>query len=119
MRLLDYYACLDGPDPASGLALVAPDVRFLIALPGQRILGTSAEDLATYIAGRNAVDRRHEITHTSTAGPVEFVSATVTESGVPTGAFLAAARVNADGLIDRYQVVFDVEFRLVDWPSAD
>ncbi len=112
MRLLDYYACLDGPDPASGLALVAPDIQFLIALPGQRILGKSAGDLAAYIAGRNGVDRRHEITHTSVDGPVEFVCATVTEAGTPTGAFFAAARVNADGLIDRYQVLFDVEFRM-------
>lgn len=112
MKLLDYYACLDGPDPASGLALVAPDIQFLIVLPDRRIVGKSAGDLAGYIAGRNGAGRRHEITHTSVDGPVEFVSATVTEAGVPTGAFLAAARVNADGLIDRYQVLFDVEFRL-------
>ncbi|MEU7858272.1 hypothetical protein [Nonomuraea sp. NPDC049141] len=34
MRLTDCYACLDGPDPESGLKLVAPDIRFLITLPG-------------------------------------------------------------------------------------
>jgi hypothetical protein len=118
MKLLDYYACLDGPDPASGLAHVAPDIQFMIALPGRRIVGTSAGDLAAYIGGRNAVDRRHEVTHTSVDGSVEFVCATVTEAGAATGAFLASARLNADGLIDRYQVLFDTDFRLVDWPRG-
>lgn len=116
MRLTDYYACLDGPDPASGLRLVAPDIRFVITLPGRRIAGESRDELAGYISGRGAVNRRHRTVHTSVDGPVEFVYAMVTEDDVPTGSFLAAARVNADGLIDRYQVVFDTGFRLVDWP---
>lgn len=119
MRLTDYYARLDGPEPARGLDLVAPDVQFMIVLPDRRIVGAGAGDLASYIANRNAVDRRHRVLHTSADGPVEFVYAVVTESDVPTGAFLAAARVNDDGLIDRYQVIFDTEFRVVDWPAVD
>ncbi|MFG1687786.1 hypothetical protein ACGFNP_47060 [Nonomuraea sp. NPDC049269] len=55
MRLTDCYACLDGPDPESGLKLVAPDIRFLITLPDRRIAGEGRDELAGYILGRNGL----------------------------------------------------------------
>jgi hypothetical protein len=114
MVLTDYYEHLDGPEPAGGLSLAAEDIRFVLALPGRQVEGDGIGDLAGYIAGRDAKGRRHNVLHRAVDGPVEFVYGVVTEHGVPTGAFIGAARVTESGRMDRYVSYFDPQFRLTE-----
>ena len=116
MVLREYMARMDGQDPEKALDLLEPGFRFLIALPSGQRAGRSREDFADYIAGRNAVDRRHEIVRYSIDGDVETAYGFVVEKGVTTGAFLSAVQVSPAGLMARYQSFFTTDFDLVDRP---
>jgi hypothetical protein len=116
MVLREYMARMDGQDPARALDLLEPGFRFLIALPGGRRTGTSREDFADYIAGRDAVDRRHEIVRYAVDGDVETAYGFVVDQGVTMGAFLSAVRVSPAGLMAGYQSFFTTDFDLVDRP---
>lgn len=118
MVLRDYMAAMDGDDPQKALECVEPDFQFLLALPGGQVTGTSKEDFARYIAGRNAVQRVHEVLRSAVDGDLETVYGVVTESGRPTGAFLSAAVVSPAGKMARYQSFFTTSFELVDWSSV-
>jgi hypothetical protein len=117
VALREYLSCMDGEDPAKALELMEPDLRFLIALPSGEVAGTSKADFAAYLAGRNPVDRVHEILRYCADGDTEMVYGVVTESGRSVGAFLSAAVVSPRGLIARYQSFFSTTFALVDWPE--
>ncbi|MGW3284784.1 nuclear transport factor 2 family protein [Streptomyces sp. NPDC001002] len=116
MVLREYMARMDGQDPEKVLDLVEPGFRFLIALPGTQRAGESREDFAAYIAGRQAVDRTHEIKRYAVDGDVETAYGFVVESGVTKGAFLSAVQVSPAGLMARYQSFFTTDFDLVDRP---
>ncbi|RZB14434.1 nuclear transport factor 2 family protein [Streptomyces sp. F001] len=112
-----YMARMDSDHPETALELLTPDFRFLIALPGREATGRSRDDFAAYIAGRNAVDRVHEILRHSRDGDLETVYGVVTESGKAMGSFLSAAVVTPDGLMARYQSYFTTTYDLIDWPE--
>lgn len=118
MVLLEYMACMDGQNPEKALDYLEPDFRFLLALPGGQMSGQSREDFARYIAGRDAVERVHNVLRSAVDGNVEMVYGVVTESGRPTGAFHSAAVVSANGRMLRYQSFFTTSFELLDWPAA-
>lgn len=114
MVLREYMARMDGQDPDKALELLEPAFRFHIALPGGQRSGRSREDFAAYIAGRNAVERTHEIVRYAVDGDVETAYGFVIEKGVATGAFLSAVQVSPAGLMARYQSYFTTDFDLVD-----
>jgi hypothetical protein len=118
VALREYLTCMDGDDPNRALELMEPDLRFLIALPSGEVTGTSKADFAEYIAGREAVERVHEVLRYSADGDTEMVYGVVTESGKAIGAFLSAAVVSPGGLIARYQSFFSTSFALIDWPRT-
>jgi hypothetical protein len=113
--LPQYYAHLDGPQPADGLDLAAPDTRFLIAMPGRTVEGHSREDLARYIANRDASgrDREHRIRVSASQGDVEFHYGEVLEHGRRTGVLLSAIRTTPDGRFDRYLNLFETTVPLL------
>ncbi|MFZ3572746.1 nuclear transport factor 2 family protein [Streptomyces sp. BH097] len=115
MSLRAYLTSMDSPHPERTLDLLEPDFRFLIALPGKEAAGTSREDFAGYLAGRNPVDRAHEVVRYSRDGDLETVYGVVTESGQYVGSFLSAAVTSPGGLLARYQSFFTTSFELVDW----
>lgn len=114
MLIREYMARLDGEDPRSAMELVDAEVSFLLALPAGKVSGTSREDLWGYVSHRPAVTRRHHIVRETSQGDFEVVYGVVTDDGVETGAFLASARLSAAGLMQRYLVHFDPDFRLFD-----
>ncbi|WP_406212265.1 nuclear transport factor 2 family protein [Streptomyces canus] len=113
----DYMARMDSDDPRQALELLEPDFRFLIALPGREATGTSRDDFAAYIAGRNAVERGHKILRHSSDGDLETVYGVVTQSGKTVGSFLSAAVVTPDGRMARYQSYFSTTYDLIDRPD--
>ncbi|MCH5671437.1 nuclear transport factor 2 family protein [Streptomyces gilvus] len=116
MVIREYMARMDGQDPDKALELLEPDFRFLISLPAGQHTGTSRDDFSAYIAGRHAVDRRHEIVRYAVDGDVETAYGFVVDQGVTTGAFLSAALISPAGLMARYQSFFTPDFDLVDRP---
>lgn len=113
MVLRGYMARMDGEDPRTALDVMEPDVRFLLALPTGNVTGKSTEDFASYIAGRPAVRRTHEILRAAVDGDTEMVYGVVTDNGVTTGAFHALALVSPNGKLAAYQVYFTTEFQVV------
>ncbi len=110
----EYMARLDSDDPRSAMDLVEANVSFLLALPSGPVGGASREELWGYVSNRPAVTRRHHIARESSHGDFEAVYGVVTDDDVETGAFLASATVSSSGLMQRYLVHFDKDFRLVD-----
>jgi hypothetical protein len=113
--LPQYYAHLDGSQPADGLGLAAPDMRFLIAMPGRMIEGHSRDDLADYIANRDAAGRNrvHEIRVSAVHGNIEFHYGEVLEDGDRKGVLLSAVRTTPDGRFDRYLNLFETTVPLL------
>jgi hypothetical protein len=115
-RLLEV---IDGPDPGRCRELLAADLRFSIVFSnGAR----AAQDFAGgrpafdgYLAQRGAPTWTHHVLTESADGAVEVVLGETRQDGVPLATFVAAARVDADGRIDRYivgrspAVLFDLE----------
>ncbi|MFE4535395.1 nuclear transport factor 2 family protein [Streptomyces scopuliridis] len=112
-----YMARMDSDHPEQALELLAPGFRFRIALPGRETTGWSKDDFADYLAGRNAVERSHEILRHSSDGDLETVYGVVTESGKAVGSFLSAAVITPDGRMARYQSYFTTTYDLIDRPE--
>ena len=114
LALLRYYDAVDSGHVEAALALTSPTIAFAIVVPSGAVRGKDHADLAAYLRGRGAVDRRHVPLRTGTDGDVEFVYGAIVEDGTrTTGHFVAAARVDAEGLIASYHVAFDAELALL------
>ncbi|ABW12998.1 conserved hypothetical protein [Parafrankia sp. EAN1pec] len=119
MVIPEYFACLDGLQPLSGLELVEPDVEFLIALPDHEVSGCGKEDLGAYIAGRPAVGRRHRVLRAVADRDLEMVYGQVVEGdGVGTGSFVSVGLVSPAGRLARYKSFFHPEFGMYPLPAA-
>jgi len=104
-RLLEV---IDGPDPGRCRELLAADLRFSIVFsngPGD------AQDFAGgrpafdgYLAQRGTPAWTHRVLAESAHGAVEIVLGETRRDGEPLATFVAAARLDADGRIDRYIV---------------
>lgn len=102
------YELLDGPDAERSLELVAPDLRFSILFsngPGeaQDFAGGRAE-FDGYMAQRGAPAWTHHVLAESTDGRVEVAFGETRQDGAPLATWVAAVRLDGDGLIDRYIV---------------
>jgi len=109
-----YYRALDEDRIDDALAMLDPEIRFVMVLPAGTRRGQSRADMGTYISGRGVPDRRHVVLRESRDGDVEFLYGKVTDGGVTTGRFLSGVRIGADGLIASYEVTFDTEHVLVE-----
>jgi hypothetical protein len=99
---------IDGPDPGRCRELLAADLRFSIVFsngPGD------AQDFAGgrpafdgYLAQRGTPAWTHRVLAESAHGAVEIVLGETRRDGEPLATFVAAARLDADGRIDRYIV---------------
>jgi ketosteroid isomerase-like protein len=108
LTLLRYYAAVDANDYTAALALVSPDIEFSIVLPDRTIRGSDRDGISDYLNGRGEANRRHTPLRTGRDGDLEFVYGAVIENDtVTTGHFLAAARIDTDGRLAGYQVVFE------------
>jgi hypothetical protein len=113
------YELLDGPDPASSLDMLSPDLRFSILFsqgPGtaQDFAG-GRKEFDGYMAQRDAPTWTHHVLAESSDGRVDLAFGETRQDGVPLATFVAAVRLDAAGLIDRYivgrspAVLFDLE----------
>jgi len=109
-----YYRKIDDGRIDEALALLHEKVSFVIVLPTGTRRGQGREDMGGYLSGRGVPDRRHVVLRESRDDDVEFVYGAVTEGPVTTGRFLAAARLDPDGLVTSYQVTFDLEHDLLE-----
>jgi ketosteroid isomerase-like protein len=108
--LVRYYQHLDAGDLEAALALLAPDVRFVMAIPGAVRRGSHRDGIADYLGSRGDVVRRHHVLRTSGDQDVEFVYGAVVDDGIRmTGHFLAAAQITGEGTIGAYHVTFEPE----------
>ncbi|WP_433203094.1 nuclear transport factor 2 family protein [Nocardia sp. CA-107356] len=109
-----YYATLDSGRLDDAVALLAEDIQFAMLLPTGVNLGHGRAAMLEYLQGRPKVNRKHRLLRVATADGVEFAHGAVTENDLTTtGYFLGAMHIDADGLIDRYQVSFSAEFALI------
>ena len=106
-RLRRMYEVIDGPDPERCRELLAEDLRFSIVFS----TGEVTEDFAggreafdAYLAQRRAPTWTHHVLSESSDGTVELVLGETRVEGSPLATFVAAARLNGGGLIDRYVV---------------
>jgi len=112
-----FYDLVDGPDAMRYPELLSEDLRF-------SILFSTGPDAVTDFAGGRAefdgyMEQRgtprwtHRVLTESTDGAIETVYGQTWQDGRPLATFVAAARLDAAGRIDRYivgrstQVVFD------------
>jgi hypothetical protein len=111
--LVQYYERVDAGRIDEAMELVATDATFSIVLPGGAVRGAGRSGLVDYLSGRGDVARRHVPQRTAVADDAEFVyGAVVEDDTTTTGHFLAAVRIDEDGLIAAYQVAFDTEHAL-------
>lgn len=109
-----YYATLDSGRLDDAVALLAEDVQFAMLLPTGVNLGHGRAAMLEYLEGRPKVNRKHRLLRVAADNGVEFAHGAVTENEVTTtGYFVGAMHIDADGLIDRYQVAFSTEFALI------
>lgn len=110
-----YYATVDSGRFEEATALLAADVEFAMVLPTGTKLDAGRETMLGYLRGRPDVDRKHHVRRVAVDGDLQFAYGDVTEHGgtVTTGHFAAAMHLDADGLVDRYQVSFSAEFALL------
>src|SRR3954470_7793667 len=102
------FALIDGPEPERCRELLADDLRFSIVFsngPG------AAQDFAggraafdAYLAQRDAPSWTHHVLSETSHGGVELVLGETRVDGAPLATFVAAARVDGAGLVDRYVV---------------
>jgi len=118
LTLAAYYAALDRSAFDEALAQVSTAIRFSIVVPTGVIRGEGHDGILGYFGSRGEVDRRHVLLRSTLDDDMEFVYGAIIEDGVrTTGHFLAAAHVDANGLIDAYQVAFDPELGLLEASS--
>ncbi len=101
-------ALIDGPEPERCRVLLADDLWFSIVFsngPG------AAQDFAggraafdAYLAQRDAPSLTHHVLRESAQDDVELVLGETRIDGAPLATFVAAARVDGSGLVDRYVV---------------
>ena len=110
----EYMACLDAGDGDGALALMHPELTYLLALPGSRVSGSNREQYRAYVSGRAAPENRvHNIQQFLSGNGFEVVYGFVTEGdGIVKGSFISAGRVSSDGLITSYESYFDQTFSL-------
>ena len=109
-----YYRAIDEDRIDDALAMLDPDVRFLMVLPSGARRGQGRADMDAYLRGRGVADRRHVAVRQVQDDGVVFFYGRVTEGDTTTGRFLSGARVGADELITSYEVTFDTEHVLVE-----
>jgi hypothetical protein len=115
LTLAAYYAAVDHSSFEEALAHVSETIRFAIVVPTGTIRGAGHAGIRDYLGRRGDVDRRHVPLRTGRDGDLEFIYGAVVEDGTrTTGHFLASAHLDADGLIDAYQVAFDPELSLLE-----
>ena len=102
------YELLDGPQPERSLELLSAQLRFSIVFsqgPGDaRDFAGGRAEFDGYMAQRGAPAWTHHVVAESFDGRVEIVLGETRRDGAPVATFVAAARVDADGRIDRYMV---------------
>lgn len=113
LRLARYYSTLDDGRIADAVALLHEDVRYAIVLPNGVLRGTHRKDMQVYLESRPPVQRRHHLLRTAVDGDTEFVYGAVTDNDTVTGRFTAVAHIDGDGMIDAYQVTFDLELVVI------
>jgi hypothetical protein len=103
-----YFAALDGPDPRSALELVSEDLRFAVLFAtdasghNRQSLG-GREELAAYIEQRGNPGWSHHIIGAAVDGDVELAwGETRYADGSLAATFVGAARLDADGKLERY-----------------
>jgi ketosteroid isomerase-like protein len=102
------YELLDGPDAERSLELLSPDLRFSILFsngpgPAQDFAGGRPE-FDAYMSQRGAPTWVHRVLVESADGDMEVVFGETRQDGKPIATFVAAIRLDADGLISRYIV---------------
>jgi hypothetical protein len=112
--LARYYRALDQDRIDDALAMLDPEIRFVMLLPAGTKRGHGRADMDGYLRGRGVPDRAHVVLRQSRDDDVEFVYGKVTDGGITTGRFLSGVRLGADGLIASYEVTFDTEHVLVE-----
>src|SRR5215208_5794722 len=95
--LARYYRALDEDRLDDALAMLDPEVRFVMVLPSGVNRGKGRGDMDAYLRGRGVPDRVHVVLRQSQDGDAEFVYGKVTDGGTPTGRFLSGVRIGADG----------------------
>lgn len=120
MAIPEYMACLDAGDGEGALALMHPDLTYLLALPGARVSGISKEQYRAYLSGRAAPENRvHNIQQFLRSDGFEVVYGFVTEGdAIVKGSFISAGRISEDGLITSYESYFDQTFSLFGTTNA-
>jgi hypothetical protein len=106
-----YFALLDGPEPHSSLALVAPDLAFTIQWAdgddarSRQFVG-GREDLGTFIDLGDTRGWAHHVLSSGTADDVEFALGETrwNDSGQRIGTFLAVAQLDDEGRMVKYMV---------------
>jgi hypothetical protein len=103
-----FYEVLDGPEPERTLDMLAADLRFSILFATGR---GDAQDFSGglpeydgYMAQRGAPTWTHHVLAETTDGALEVVLGETRQDGSRLATFVAAARLDADGRIDRYLV---------------
>jgi hypothetical protein len=101
------FALIDGPEPERCRELLADDLRFSIVFS----TGEAAHDFAggraafdAYLAQRDAPPWTHHVLSESACGDVELALGETRVDGAPLATFVAAARVDESGRVDRYVV---------------
>ena len=102
------YELVDGPTPELCRELLADDLRFSIVFsngPGaaENFAG-GREEFDGYLAQRAAPTWTHHVLTESAQGAIELVLGETRQDDVPLATFVAAARIDEDGRIDRYVV---------------
>ena len=102
------YELLDGPDAERSLELLAPDLRFSILFsngPGEaQDFAGGRPEFDGYMAQRGAPTWTHHVLADSSDGRVEIAFGETRQGRAPLATWVAAVRLDADGLIDRYIV---------------
>jgi hypothetical protein len=103
-----YFAALDGPDPRSALELVSDELRFAALFSmdssshNRQFIG-GRDELAAYIEQRGTPGWRHHIMGEGVDGDVELAwGETRYADGSLAATFVGAARLDADGRLERY-----------------
>jgi ketosteroid isomerase-like protein len=103
-----YYAVLDAGESAAALEMLAADLRFsiLFSTPDgttREFAGGRAE-FDAYMAQRGAPEWTHHVIHATSRGALEIAFGETRGDGAHVATWVAAVRVDAGGLIDRYMV---------------